>query len=125
MSKTKKKPAKPYPDFPLFPHATGRWAKKIRGKFCYFGPWDDPDGALQKFLDQRDDLYAGRKPRIQTDGLTVRDLANRFLTNRRDRVDAGELTFRTFQSYHVACGRVVEVFGDRPAPDLDAADFAA
>jgi hypothetical protein len=24
------RPAKPYPGFPLFPHATGRWAKSPR-----------------------------------------------------------------------------------------------
>lgn len=56
------RPAKPYADFPLFPHATRRWAKKIKGKFVFFGPWDDAHGALQRYLAQCDELHAGHVP---------------------------------------------------------------
>ena len=122
----KNKPAKPYADFPLFPHATRRWAKKIRGKLHYFGPWADADGALRKYLDQKDDLHAGRTPRASGDGLTVRDLLNRFLTTKRHLVDTSELTERSFADYHATCKRIGDAFGlTRLVDDLACDDFEA
>ena len=121
-----KKPAKPYPDSPLFAHGNGQWAKKIRGKLHYFGPWADPDAALQKYLDQKDDLHAGRKPRVAGDGLTVKNLANRFLTAKKILVDGGELSPRTWADYHACCGRLVTALGGgRLVSDLAADDFEA
>jgi integrase len=120
----KNKPDKPRPDFPLFPHATKRWAKKIRGKIHYFGPWGDPDGALNKYLEQKDDLFAGRKPRPQVDGFTVRDLCNHFLNSKRHLLDTRELTQRTFDDYKAACDRIVQAFGKkRLVEDLRPDDF--
>src|SRR5262249_55048033 len=101
------KPTKPYPDFPLFPHATRRWAKKIRGALHYFGPWDDPDGALKKYLAQKDDLHAGRKPREATEGTTVKELYNAFLNAKRALVDSGELAELTWGDYRTACEEIV------------------
>ena len=48
------KTAKPYKDFALFPHGTGQWAWKIRGKLWYFKVWEDPDTALQSFVHDED-----------------------------------------------------------------------
>jgi integrase len=122
--RARSKPEKPYPEFPLFPHATRRWAKKIRGKLHYFGPWDDPQAALTKYLDQKDDLHAGRTPRPATDELTVRDLINRFLTSKKMLMASGEITARTFADYHANCQRVLDAFGkNRLVDDLAADDF--
>ncbi len=118
------KPDKPYPDFPLYAHATRRWAKKIRGKLYYFGPWDDWRKALDTYQDQRDDLYAGRKPRQRGEGLVVKDLCNRFMTAKQRQRDTGEITRRSFDEYYKTCDRLVKFFGAvRLVTDLDASDF--
>jgi integrase len=119
------KPSKPYPDFPLFAHAAGYWAKKIRGKLHYFGPWADSDAALAKYLEQKDALHAGRKPREATGGTTVKDLANAFLNAKQALVDAGELAPRTWAEYKQTTDLLVARFGkSRLVADLGRDDFA-
>lgn len=133
ISTTKKAKAKPFSkprsDFPLFPHATGRWAKKVRGKLVYFGKCEnDPKGeaALTLWLDQRDDLLAGRTPRTTGEGLTVRDLCNRFLTAKTQQLETGEITNRTFADYKSTTDRIIRVFGkSRRVDDLASDDFEA
>src|SRR5947208_8957159 len=85
------KPAKPHPDFPLFPHATKRWAKKIRGEFHFFGPWRDPQGALEEWLRVKDELLAGRKPRPKNNegAVTVELVVNSLLTHKERLRDHG------------------------------------
>jgi hypothetical protein len=118
---------KPRPDFPLSPHASGRWAKKVRGKFTYFGRVaDDPKGtaALDKWLEQRDELPTGHTPRGARDGVTIRDLCNRFRTNRQGKPSTGELSAVSFADYRAACERIVKASGKpRLVSDLDAGDF--
>lgn len=120
----------PYPEFPLFPHASGRWAKKIRGTLHYFGRWDGTDGdtkaqeALNDYKAKVDDLRAGRVPRTAPEGLIVHELVNRFLTAKRHLVDTSELSPRTWADYKVVCERVGRVFGMRRVViDLAADDF--
>ena len=123
-SSTTRKPAKPHKDFPLFPHAAGVWAKKVKQRLHYFGPWSDPDGALERWLEQKDDLLAGRTPRPKAEGATLRDLANKFLTAKRHLTDTGEITPRTYGDYYVTCKQLLDCLGkERLLTDLGGDDF--
>jgi len=123
-----KKPAKPNPDFPLFSHGTGRWAKKIRGKFHFFGPWGDPHGALRRYLTEKDDLEAAHKPRREspgvTDALTVHQMVSLFLESKKLNVQSGEMEERTWKEYESYGGRMIRVFGANALVEsLGPADF--
>jgi len=124
------KPPKPYVGYPLFAHASGRWAKKILGKFHYFGKWtDEPDGgsmaALGRYEEVASDLHAGREPRRSPDGAaTVADVCNEYMAAKEHALNAGEIVDRTFAEQHKACGYVCRQLGKRRAVEgLTASDF--
>lgn len=119
------KPTKPTPDYPLFPHATGRWAKKIRGRMVYFGPWSDPDEALAKYLAEKNDLHAGKTPAdTSAEGLAVYQLCAKFLASKKLDREGGLLSPRTFNEYGKTCASICKVFSkQRLVSDLRPADF--
>lgn len=125
------KPEKPSADFPLFPHACGQWVKKIKGKLWYFGAWSDPQAALNRYLDEKFEIEQGRFPKSREaasangcGGCAVRDLVNTFLTSQERRLEAGELSQRSFADYYQVGKRIVEFFGKQTQVSaLRAGDF--
>lgn len=94
------KPDKPYPEFPLFPHATKRWAKKIKGRLHYFGPWGNWQAALERFQYENDYLQQGKTPPPRdTQALTVGNMVNTLLEHREAKVKSGELSQRSWNDY--------------------------
>lgn len=137
------KPAKPYEGFPLFAHASGRWAKKIRQQIHFFGRWgttvkgkivpaEDVDStaskALEEFNRQWPYLSEGRTapPVGSKGGCTIRDLCNAFLTHKKGRVETKELSGYSFAEYNRMTDAIMAHFGrDRCVDDLRPDDFEA
>ena len=119
---------KPHKDFPLSVHPRGQWCKKVRGKLWYFGSISGDEGgqqALQRWLEQKDDILVGRTPRSRRSGCTVADACNKFLAKKEQRVESGELSPRTFERYFSVCQLLAEFFGrDTIVENLYPDDFA-
>ena len=128
-STTSPSPAKPYPEYPLYRHKSGRWAEKIKGETHYFGPWRDWQGALARYMAQREDLEAGRRPKQASltpaqNALTVGEMVALFLNARRLDVDSDGLALRTWKEYEDYGERLIRVFGaNAVVQDLGPDDF--
>ena len=121
----REKPAKPRPDFSSFPHLSGKWCKVIRGHMHYFGRWDDPEGALREYLDVADELHAGRTPTKRKGAVTIKDLCNSFWRHCKSKVEAGDMSPRTFDDYKRVTDRIVRVLGKNASLEgLRPEDFA-
>ena len=122
---------KPYPEYPLFAHASNQWAKKIKGRMWYFGTLDDHVAALDKYNEQIHEIQAGRDPRRtkkQTSAaeLSVHDMVNLFLARQEARIKTGEVGRRHFSDCFQSCKMITNYFGKfQSASSLKAADFQA
>lgn len=109
-------PKLPRADFPLRPHRNGQWYKSVwnsrtgKTEQFYFGSWhDDRKGerALKDphtgWLARRDAIRAGAdNPLVQpvnAAGMTLGELMTRFLTHKRAKAQAGELSLATLGDY--------------------------
>ncbi len=96
---------KPYPEFPLSAHTVGQCVKKIKGKVWYFGVWANPEDAFRKYLDQVDEIQAGRDLRktgvaqVFSDALSVYDLLNMFLERQQGRASTSQVKSNSFAEH--------------------------
>jgi hypothetical protein len=83
---------KPSPDFPLTPHPSGYWFKKINGPTEYIGTrWATPAQALEEWNRVNDSLLLEESIKPDVQGLGQNDAMNLFLCDRLSKVERGKV----------------------------------
>ncbi|MBX3433688.1 MAG: hypothetical protein KF847_10240 [Pirellulales bacterium] len=107
-------PKKPYEAYPLHAHKSGQWAKRIDGKVKYFGVWDDPAAALDRYLAFRNGTTLAAPD-------TVGSRVDAFVADKKAQLATGDITPVTFSEYETACKVIEKHFGRSRA--VDSLDF--
>lgn len=125
------------PTFPLTPHASGRFYKKVRAKHYYFGRWAERDaGGLkpvpgygvdearkewQAFVANGYEHPDPNRPAV----VTVGKICNMFRARKKQQSISGELTERMYSEYSNSCDLLVSRLGARTdANSLGPAHFS-
>ena len=110
------KPVKPYPEFPLTPHSSGQFCRKVNGKILYFGT--EPVKALAKWEATKDALQEAPPGSLQA---TV----DRFMASRRQMQAEGKLSDRHVKDLDGTLASLVHTLGPgRPLAGLQSEDYA-
>lgn len=117
-----KTPKKPYDGYPLFAHASGQWAKKIRGRTHYFGTWSDPQAAVDRYLEQKDYLHAGVVPPAKCS--TLADVLNAFDAEKKRSLEIGDIGQRTYNEYVQICDTIATLGKHRPIDSIGPDDLS-
>ncbi len=142
-SRKPKTPEKPWPDFPLWAHQSGRWGRKFgKTKFRFYGRWGRKVGGVIVLVDDIEASAAEALKEYQRcwpyhsqgqdapdedagETYTVADLANDFLADKKSLTDSGELSAHSFSEYYRTCAVLVQEFGKtRRVDNLLPDDFA-
>ncbi len=112
------------PDFPLTKHPRGYFCKRILGKLHYFGKRNATKyEALRDYEFKRPYLEEGVEP-PQAGGVRVEEALDRFLAAKNKRMQAGELTKRSYEDYRSQCHRIMAVISkQRNIASLLSSDF--
>lgn len=119
-TKPKQKPNKPYPSFPLTPHATGKWCKKVRGRLHYFGTWGDPEAAKAEYLAVAADIHEGREPGTSgtpKGGYILDKVVNAFIDDKWEAKERGAITEASYRKYPHALAKFVDILGKQRSVD--------
>ncbi len=81
---------------PLWPHPNGSWAKKVKGRLTYFGPWADLPAAMERYHAH---MRAQNGPAVVAgDPIALHTLINLFLVAKKKLIPA-ELSELTWDAY--------------------------
>lgn len=90
----------------LLTNRKGYWTKQIKGKRYYFGK--NYEKAVEEYKRQRPYIEIGMAPPGSDDAVLLSDLLDEFLSNRKQRLQEGTLSQRTFDDYEDICDRIAE-----------------
>lgn len=106
-----RKPTKPYPTFPLTPHARGGWVKRYKGR-VYSIPCPNPKQALERWHQMARDIDAGLPLRATEppEVARVSSIFDRYMTER-----TGHVAPATLRDYRDAANDALDCWGDNKA----------
>jgi integrase len=120
-------PVKPHPDFPLYPHRSGQWCKKIKGQAHYFGSWRrDPQGnaAFDLYRHELPYLLRDEKPPpLNSAGFKLADVVNLWVGRKKERMDAGKLSPLAYKHYHDVGRDVLRHLGEESPAEVSRSGF--